>query len=41
MVAGWDAPRTVTGVPSGKDPATQPSVDVLPEVVEQWAAWPM
>lgn len=41
MVPFLLAPVTVTGVPSGSEVASQPLVEVEPEVLEQWAAWPM
>ena len=40
MVPGRLAPSTSTGVPSGWEPESQPSVSVLPPVPEQCAAWP-
>ena len=41
MVPGRLAPVTLTCVPSGSDPESQPSVSVAAPVPEQCAAWPM
>lgn len=38
MIAGRDAPVTVTSVPTGSVPAVHPLVSVLPLVLEQCAA---
>jgi hypothetical protein len=40
-VPGRVAPDTVTGVPSGSVPESQPSVSVAAPVPAQCAAWPM
>ena len=41
MVPGRDAPVTSTGVPSGSEAESQPSVSVAAPVPEQCAACPM
>src|SRR3954468_16099899 len=40
MVPGLVAPSTVTAVPSGSEPESQPLVSVAAPVPEQCAAWP-
>src|SRR5215208_3370640 len=40
-VPGREAPVTSTEVPSGSEPARQPSVSVAAPVLAQWAACPM